>query len=175
VKVGGAASATATTSDDRRTAPRRITDTDSGDDSSASSSAGSGDSALSYKPGTYSVNQQIASDLLGDTVTLDSITVDGNGDVTAEVTTPTKSPASGRARTRARTRRRCRSARRATDASGSTDCTKDPSKTWYMTTGQHINSGIYFSQPPTGSGAWTFSLNTDEFQGSVSGISIPTQ
>jgi hypothetical protein len=33
---------------------------------------------------------------------------------------------------------------------------------------------MYFSQAPVGSGSWTFTIDTLEFQGSVSGISIPT-
>ena len=181
VKVGGAASSTATTSaqaSDTSSPQSTDTDTDSGDDSSASASAsaGSGNSVLSYVPGTYKVNKQVAVDGLGNTVTLDSITVASNGDVSVKTTTADESEAGHWTCAYETADEDSLSIdSSATDTSTGNSCTEDPTKTWYMNVGDQVSSIAYFSQAPVGNGDWTFSLDTFEFQGSVSGISIPTQ
>jgi serine/threonine protein kinase len=174
---GGAASSTATTSAQATdTSSPQSTDTDSGSDSSASASAGSGNSVLSYVPGTYKVNQQVAEDDIGNTVTLDSITVASNGDVSVKTTTTDESQAGEWTCAYETADEDSLSIdSSATDTSTGNTCTEDPDKTWDMNVGDQVSSFAYFSQAPVGSGDWTFSLDTIEFQGSVSGISIPTQ
>ena len=173
VKVGGSTSA-ATTTSAKASDTSSPQSTDSGDDSSASASDGSGDSVLNYAPGTYTVNQVAATDEFGDTVTLDSLTVAGDGDVTAKVTYTDEDPGEWTCAYETADEASLAINSDATDASTGNSCTQDPSKTWYMTEGQQISSLMYFSQAPVGSGDWTFNIDTLEFQGSVSGISIPT-
>ena len=173
VKVGGSTSAAATTSAEASDTSSPES-TDSGDDSSASASAGSGDSVLNYTPGTYTVNQVAATDDFGDTVTLDSLTVDGDGDVTAKITYTDEEAGEWTCAYETADEASLSIDSDAADASTGNSCTQDPSKTWYMTEGQQISSLMYFSKAPVGSGDWTFTIDTLEFQGSVSGISIPT-
>jgi eukaryotic-like serine/threonine-protein kinase len=173
VKVGGSTSAAATTSA-QASDTSSPESTDSSDNSSASASAGSGDSVLNYTPGTYTVNQVAATDDFGDTVTLDSLTVDSDGDVTAKVTYTDEEAGEWTCAYETADEASLSIDSDATDASTGNSCTQDPSKTWYMTEGQQISSLMYFSQAPVGSGSWTFTIDTLEFQGSVSGISIPT-
>jgi len=148
--------------------------TDSGSDPSDSSDSSSG-SALSYKPGTYSVNQQVAADAYDDTVTLSTVTVNSDGSVTVKLTYTDEYPGEWTCAFETADEASLQIDSDATDVSTGNDCTKDPSRSWYMSTGQSISANTYFSQAPEGSGTWTFSLDTDEFQGSVTGVSIPTQ
>ena len=157
--------------------------------SSAATDVATTDSATSdntsdstaYKPGTYSVNQQVAVDALGDTVNVKSVTVNDDGTVSVKLTY-TASIASewgcGGAKAGEAT---LQIGEGDTDSSTGSDCTKDPSKTWSLDAGQSFSGSEYFASAPTGDGAWTFSMTTattdgvTEFQGSVSDISIPTQ
>ena len=179
VQAGTATSHAATTSDGSSD-DSSPTSTDSGDGASASASddsgdSGDGDGVLNYQPGTYKVDEQMAEDLLGNTVTLASITVGGNGSVTAKITTTDEQSGTWTCAYETADEYSLQIDSDASDVSTGNDCTRDPSKTWYMSKGQSINSNVYFSQAPEGSGDWTFSMDTDEFQGSVSDISIPTQ
>ena len=151
-------------------------DDSSSSPSSSSSSGGSGGSVLSYKPGTYTVNEQVAEDLLSNTVTVDSVTVNGSGAITVKLTYYDPD-VSGEWTCAGQTADEATMAigSNTTDVSSGNDCTQHPSKTWYVDAGQSFSGEFYFSQPPAGSGDWTFNLNTDEFQGSVTDISIPTQ
>ncbi len=146
---------------------------------SASSDATS--DSTTYKPGTYSVDQQVAQDLLGDTVNVDSVTVDNDGTVSVKLTyTATIASEWGCAGSKAG-EATLQIGDGDADSSTGSDCTRDPSKTWNMSAGQSFSGSEYFASPPTGSGTWTFSMTTatpegvTEFQGSVSDISIPTQ
>jgi len=146
---------------------------------SASSDATS--DSTTYKPGTYSVDQQVAQDLLGDTVNVDSVTVDNDGTVSVKLTyTATIASEWGCAGSKAG-EATLQIGDGDADSSTGSDCTRDPSKTWNMSAGQSFSGSEYFASPPAGSGAWTFSMTTatpegvTEFQGSVSDISIPTQ
>jgi len=151
------------------------------DSASSDSTSDNTSDATAYKPGTYSVNQQVASDILGDTVNVDSVTVDNDGTVSVKLTyTAVIASEWG-----------CASSKAGeatlqiddgdTDSSTGSDCTKDPSKTWNMSASQSFSGSEYFASAPTGDGTWTFSMTTatpegiTEFQGSVSDISIPTQ
>ena len=151
------------------------------DSASSDSTSDNTSDAAAYKPGTYSVNQQVASDILGDTVNVDSVTVDNDGTVSVKLTyTAVIASEWGCAGSKAG---------EATlqiddgdaDSSTGSDCTRDPSKTWNMSAGQSFSGSEYFASAPTGDGTWTFSMTTatpegiTEFQGSVSDISIPTQ
>jgi hypothetical protein len=159
-------------------APASSTPSASPTDSATSEDSGSddsGDSGLTYKAGTYTVNQQVAEDLLGDTVTLNTVTVNGDGTVSVKITYTDAYPGEWTCANETADEASLAIDSDATDVSAGNDCTKNPAKTWYMSTGQTISGSMYFSQPPEGSGPWTFSLDTEEFQGDVSGISIPTQ
>jgi serine/threonine protein kinase len=173
--TSGAATMSAQASDASDTSSPGSTGTGSGGGSSASASAGSGDSVLSYAPGTYTVNQQVASDEFGDTVTLDSITVASDGNVSARVTYTDEYAGEWTCAYETADEASLAIEANEADSSDGNSCTQDPSRTWYMTVGQQVSSLMYFSQAPVGSGDWTFSLDTIEFQGSVSGISIPTR
>ena len=146
--------------------------TDSGGDSSAS--AGSSDSVLNYAPGTYTVNQQVATDKLGDYVTLDSVIVASDGQVSLRVTYTAEVAGEWTCANDTAAESTLWIDSDETDISTGNTCTQDPSETWYMSMGQQITIAVYFSQAPVGSGAWTYSLDENEFQGSVSGISIPS-
>jgi serine/threonine protein kinase len=150
------------------------TDGASSETSGSDGSDGSG-SVLSYQPGTYQVNQQAAVDLFEDTVTLDSVTVAADGSVSVQLTYTDALPGQWTCSEETADEASLQIESDAADVSVSNDCTKDPSKTWYMKTGQTTNGAMYFSRAPEGTGPWTFSLDTEEFQGDVSGISIPTQ
>jgi serine/threonine protein kinase len=180
VKVGGTGvtSAAATTSAEASdTSSPQSTDTDSGGGSSASASAsaGSGDSVLAYEPGTYTVNQQVAVDSNGNTVTLDSVVVASNGEVSVRLTYTSEISGEWTCADDTAAESSLAIDSDETDTSAGNTCTEDPSKTWYMSMGQQIAISVYFSQAPVGSGDWTYNLDTQEFRGSVSGIDIPTQ
>jgi len=165
--------ATGSTSDSASdTSSPESTDSDS---VSMSSSGSSGNAVLSYKPGTYSENQQIAADAFNDTVTLSSITVNSDGSITVKLTYTDEEPGDWTCAYETADEASMQINSDATDVSTGNDCTKDPDYTWYMSTGQSVSANTYFSQAPEGSGTWTFTLDNDEFKGSVSGISIPTQ
>ena len=165
--------ATGSTSDSASdTSSPESTDSDS---VSMSSSGSSGNAVLSYKPGTYSENQQIAADAFNDTVTLSSITVNSDGSITAKLTYTDEEPGDWTCAYETADEASMQINSDATDVSTGNDCTKDPDYTWYMSTGQSVSANTYFSQAPEGSGTWTFTLDNDEFKGSVTGISIPTQ
>jgi hypothetical protein len=137
--------------------------------------------ATAYKPGTYSVNQRVATDLLDNTVDVDSVTVEDNGTISVKLTY-TASIASewgcGGSKAGEAT---LQIGDGDADPSTGSDCTKDPSKTWSLNAGQSFSGSEYFASAPTGDGSWTFSMMTatpegvTEFQGSVSDIAIPTQ
>jgi len=137
--------------------------------------------AVNYKPGTYSVNQQVAVDLLGDTVTVASITVNSDGSVSVKLTYTDAYPGEWTCAYAKAGETALQIGDGATDSSTGSDCTKDLGKTWYMNAGESASGSEYFAHAPEGSGAWTFSMDTvtvddvPEFEGSVSGIDIPTQ
>ena len=158
------------------TTPADTSSPEDTDSASSSASATSSDSSvLNYKPGTYSVNQQVASDDFDDTVTLDSVTVNNDGSITVKLVYTDEEPGEWTCAFETADEASMQIDSDATDVSSGDDCTKDPSRTWYMSEGQSVSANTYFSQAPEGSGDWTFSLDTEEFQGSVDGISIPTQ
>ena len=140
-----------------------------------SGSDGSGGSVLNYKAGTYTVNQQLAEDAFDDTVTVDSVTVGSDGSISVQLTYTDADPGTWSCAGETADEASLQIDSDAADVSTGNDCTRDPYKSWYMTTGQTTSGSMYFSQAPEGSGPWTFSLDNEEFQGSVSGISIPTQ
>ena len=121
------------------------------------------------------MNQQVAADAYDDTVTLSTVTVNSDGSVTVKLTYTDEYPGEWTCAFETADEASLQIDSDATDVSTGNDCTKDPSRSWYMSTGQSISANTYFSQAPEGSGTWTFSLDTDEFQGSVTGVSIPTQ
>ncbi|HET9169582.1 MAG TPA: serine/threonine-protein kinase [Actinospica sp.] len=147
---------------------------------SAAATSG-GTSVAHYKPGTYTVNQQVAVDLLGDTVEVDSVTVNNDGSVSVKLTYTGAISGDWSCSAAKAGETTLQIGSGGTDASTGSDCTKDPGKTWYMAAGQSISGSEYFASAPEGSGDWTFSMDTltvynvPEFQGSISGISVPTQ
>jgi hypothetical protein len=151
------------------------------DSASSDSTSDNTSDAAAYKPGTYSVNQEVATDILGDTVNVDSVTVDNDGTVSVKLTyTAVIASEWGCAGSKAG-EATLQIDDGDTDSSTGSDCTRDPSKTWNMGAGQSFSGSEYFASAPTGDGSWTFSMTTatpegiTEFQGSVSDISIPTQ
>lgn len=143
-----------------------------------SSSAASG--VLNYKPGTYDVGKLVATDLLGDTVTLASITVNTDGTVTASLTYTDAYAGEWTCSAAKAGETSLVTVAGIEDASTGSTCTKDPSKTWYMAVGQSISDTEYFAQAPSGSGTWSFSIDsydtagTAEFVGGATEITIPT-
>lgn len=139
-------------------------------------SAGTGDSSggTGYQPGTYTENLRLAEDTLGNTVTLQSIVVNSDGTVEAKIFYAASIAsewgcAFSTAREAALT-----TENGTTDYSTGSDCTRDPSRTWYMTPGQTYGNTEYFAHPPTGTGPWTMTISTREFQGTTPGFTIPT-
>jgi hypothetical protein len=59
--------------------------------------------------------------------------------------------------------------------STATACTDDPGFTKNVPADGSLSSYDTFPQAPGGSGAWTYSISSIEYSGSVSGITIPTQ
>ena len=176
VQAAGNTSHAATTSD----GASATTSTSSSPEATGSgdgSSSGDGGGVLNYAPGTYQVNEQVAEDLLGNTVTLTSITVGSDSSVTVKLTTTVDAAGSGAWTCAYETADEAslQIDSDSSDVSTGNDCTRDPSKTWYMSAGQSFSANAYFSKAPVGSGDWTFNLDTEEFQGSVSNISIPTR
>lgn len=153
-------------------------DTSTATDTDATSTA---TGVLHYKPGTYPVNKQVAVDLINDTVTLKSITVNADGSVAANLSYTDGYPGDWTCSTAQPGEATLDTDAGADDPSTSSDCTKNPSKTWHMDAGQSIDGSEYFAHAPAGDGDWTFSMSTTavggitEFEGSVSGIRIPTQ
>jgi serine/threonine protein kinase len=143
-----------------------------------SSSAASG--VLDYKPGTYDVGRLVATDALGDTVTLASITVNTDGTVTANLTYTDAYAGEWTCSAAKDGETSLVTVAGAEDASTGDTCTRDLSKTWYMAVGQSISDTEYFAQAPSGSGSWSFSIDsydttgTPEFVGGITDITIPT-
>jgi len=143
-----------------------------------SSSAASG--VLNYTPGTYNVGKLVATDLLGDTVTLASITVNSDGTVNANLTYTDAYAGEWTCSAAKPGETSLVTVSGAEDASTGSTCTKDLSKTWYMAVGQSISDTEYFAQAPSGSGTWSFSIDsydaagTAEFVGGATDITIPT-
>jgi serine/threonine protein kinase len=146
-----------------------------------SASSDSTSDSTAYKPGTYSVNQQVAVDLLGDTVRVDSVKVDDDGTVSVKLIYTAAIASDWGCGGSKAGEATLQIGEGDTDSSTGSDCTKDPNKTWSLGAGQSFSGSEYFASAPTGDGAWTFSMTTattdgiTEFQGSVSDISIPTQ
>ncbi|MBR7830842.1 protein kinase [Actinospica sp. MGRD01-02] len=146
-----------------------------------SSTSGSDSGSTTYKPGTYGVDQQIAVDLLGDTVDVDSVTVNNDGSVAVKLTYTSAVSGTWSCGGSKAGEATLQIGDNGEDSSTASDCTKAPSKTWDMNAGQTFSGSEYFASAPAGSGSWTFSMDTattegiTEFQGSVSDISIPTQ
>jgi serine/threonine protein kinase len=154
---------------------------DSASDATDSSSSGSDAGSTTYKPGTYGVDQQIAVDLLGDTVDVASVTVNNDGSVAVKLTYTSAVSGTWSCGGSKAGEATLQIGDNGEDSSTASDCTKDPSKTWDMNAGQTFSGSEYFASAPAGGGSWTFSMDTattegiTEFQGSVSDISIPTQ
>lgn len=150
------------------------------DSPSATGQSSTGAAAVSYEPGTYDLNQQVATDLLGDTIVLDSITVNSDGSVSAELTYFDNYSGEWTCAAAKPGEATLSIATGADDPSTGSDCTKDPTKTWYMSAGQSAVGHEYFAAPPAGDGSWTFGFDSvtiegiTEFQGTVSNIQIPT-
>ena len=172
--VADGSSGTYDTSQDTSTDTSSATDTDTGATSTSTA-------VLQYKPGTYTVDQTVATDLIGNTVKLKSITVNADGTVAATLSYIDGYPGAWSCAGAQAGEATLDTDAAVDDASTSSDCTKNPDKTWNMTAGQSIDGAEYFAHAPAGDGDWTFSLSTmasggiTEFQGSVSGIKIPTQ
>jgi len=155
-------------------------------ESSASTTASSDDATSTatgvahYKPGTYPVGKLLATDLLGNTVKLVSITVKSDGTVSTLLSYTAAVPGDWTCLAAKPGEATLDTDASVDDASTGSDCTKDLDKTWYMDTGDSVSGSEYFAHAPTGSGDWSFSLDSgavgeaSEFQGTVSGISIPT-
>ncbi|HTJ70747.1 MAG TPA: serine/threonine-protein kinase [Actinospica sp.] len=148
--------------------------------SPASGSSSSGGGSTNYKPGTYAVNQQLAADLFDNTVTLDSITVNGDGSVSAKLTYTAAIDGEWTCSGAKAGESAMEAGDKVLDYSTGSDCTKELSKIWSMTAGETISQSEYFASAPTGGGTWSFAIDsgvdgTTEFAGSVSGISIPTR
>jgi serine/threonine protein kinase len=151
---------------------------------SASSTSGSSSSAnggsTSYKPGTYTVDQQLAADLFDNTVTLSSITVNGDGTVSAKISFTAAIDGEWTCSGAKAGETAMEAGDKVLDYSTGSDCTKNSTKTWEMTIGETVSESEYFTSAPTGGGTWSFAIDsgvdgTTEFAGSVTGISIPTQ
>lgn len=155
--------------------------TDSATDATDSSTSGSDSGSTTYKPGTYGVDQQVAVDLLGDTVDVDSVTVNNDGSVAVKLTYTSAVSGTWSCGGSKAGEATLQIGDNDEDSSTASVCTKDPSKTWSMNAGQTFSGSEYFANAPAGSGSWTFSMDTlttdgiTEFQGSVSDISVPTQ
>lgn len=158
-----------------------VTKSSSASATAATTSSDPTGATASYKPGTYTVNQLIATDLLGNTVTVSSVTVNGDGTVSVKLTYTDAYAGEWGCLASKPGEATLQIGSGAQDSSTASDCTKDPTKTWYMSVGQTANGSEYFASAPAGSGSWTFSMDTlsvdgvTEFQGSVSNISIPTR
>ena len=174
---GGSKSPTAT----QLTTTTPVSDTTSAASSPSPTSGSTGGGSVSYKPGTYTVNKQVAADLLDDTVTLTSITVNDDGSISVKLTYTDAYPGEWTCQYAKAGETTLQIGDGETASSTGSDCTKDPTKTWNMSEGETISGSEYFAQPPQGSGPWTFTMDTltiddlPEFEGSVSGITIPTQ
>jgi serine/threonine protein kinase len=169
--LAGGSSAPASTSDDTSTA-----------NATGSGGATSTDTGTAqYKPGTYPVNQSVATDLIGDTVSLVSITVNADGTVTAQLSYTASISGEWTCSAAQPGEATLSTGSGPSDVSTASDCTKDPSKTWNLAAGQSVGGVEYFAHPPAGSGDWSFGIDSKtvddvpEFQGSASGISIPTE
>jgi serine/threonine protein kinase len=137
---------------------------------SGSTSAGS---SSAYKPGTYTENLRLATDALGNTVTLQSIVVNGDGTVEARIFYTAALDSNWTCAFSTAREATLKTPGGAADPSTGSDCTQDPTKTWTMLAGQTENSVEYFAHAPAGSGAWSLTLSTREFHGTAAGITIP--
>ncbi|WP_157436590.1 serine/threonine-protein kinase [Actinospica robiniae] len=144
--------------------------------STPASAASSGD-VLSYKPGTYKVNRLVATDLLDySSVYLVDVKVNSDGSVQADLrytnnTSTTQpfgctydTPDEGKLATDD-----------ASVKSSATACTDDPSFTKNVPAGGSLASYDTFDHAPAGSGTWTYTISSFEYNGSISGIDVPTQ
>jgi hypothetical protein len=148
---------------------------------SPTASASSADEGVgSYRPGVYPVNQFLAKDYNGDTVSLTSITVDDDGSLSAQLTYVSAVSGSWTCAAATPGQAQLSIGSGPIDSSTGSTCTKDPTKTMWEDAGDGFVLSQYFSGPPAGGGPWTFafsSANTSgaiEFQGTYSGIQIPT-
>lgn len=150
-------------------------------DASPTDSASSGDEGVgSYQPGVYPVNQHLASDSNGDTVVLSSITVNDDGSVSAQLTYTSAVTGTWTCAAATPGQGQLSIDSGPVDSSTGSDCTEDPGKKIYVLAGDSFVLSQYFSGPPSGSGLWDFAFSSAdtsgviEFQGTVSGIQIPT-
>jgi len=132
---------------------------------------------LDYKPGTYKVNQLVATDLLGySSVYLVDIKVDSDGSVRADLRYTNNTDSSQEFGC---TEDTPDEGKLATDdasvTSKATACTDDPSFSKDVPAGGWLASYDTFAHAPAGSGPWTYTISSIEYSGSVSGITIPTQ
>jgi serine/threonine protein kinase len=149
-------------------------------DSGTSDSETDTSDAVSYKPGTYPVNQQLATDLLGNTVTLDSITVNSDGSVSAKLSFTASMDAEWTCSGAKAGEAALEADDKVLDYSTGSDCTRYATRSWAMTSGETVSESEYFASAPTGGGSWSFAIDsgadgTTEFSGAVTDISIPTQ
>lgn len=162
-------------------AQESVTDTGSAAETTSApattASSTSADGVLNYKPGTYKVNQLVATDLLDySSVYLVDVKVNSDGSVQVDLrytnNTSTSQPFGCTYDTPDE-------GKLATDDSSvkstATACTDDPGFTKDVPAGGSLASYDTFDHAPTGSGPWTYSISSFEYSGSVSGINIPTQ
>jgi len=133
---------------------------------------------LNYRPGTYQVNQIAATDLLGNTVTVGSVTVADNHSVSVKLIYTNNSGSATQWSCAGSTvgEATLNTASGGQISSSSSDCTQDPSKTWNMPAGGTVDSVEYFASAPPGTGDWNFAIDSEpEFVGSTQqGFTIPT-
>jgi hypothetical protein len=162
-------------------AQQSVTDTGSAAETTsappATTSATSARGVLDYKPGTYTVNQLVDTDVVGyGSVYLVDIKVNADGSVRADLrytndTSTTQefgclydSADEGELATDD-----------ASVHSSATACSDDPGFRKDVPAGGSLASYETFPHAPAGSGAWTYSIDSIEFNGSVSGITVPTR
>jgi len=143
--------------------------------SSSSHSAIATVAAKTYRPGTYIENKRLAVDLLGNVATLQSVVVNEDDTVEAKISFTAAVPGEWTCAMSSPGEATFSTATGTADASTSSDCTRNPTKTWNMTAGQSMVATQYFAHAPDGDGSWTMTLAQQEFTGSVSGISIPAK
>jgi serine/threonine protein kinase len=141
----------------------------------SASAAASG--VLSYQPGTYPVDKLVATDSLGlSSVYLVDIRVNQDGSIQADLRyTNDTSTSQEFGCTQDTPDEGALAIGEASVASTSTACTENPDFTKNVPAGGTLASYDKFPSAPPGSGAWTYSISSFEYSGSVSGISIPTQ
>ena len=174
--AAGSTNASATATAAASTAAASTTPTSAASTASTTAAADTA-SVLNYRPGTYKVNQVAATDLLGNTATVASVTVASDHTVSVKLVYTNNSgfatqwTCDGSAVGEAT----LQTASGGKTASTGSDCTKDPSETWNMPAGGTVDSVEYFASAPPGTGAWTFAINSSsEFVGSTQAFTIPT-